>query len=149
MVQRSRPFCVRGARDECGRPDACNHTAEEIDGKDVARADVEVRALQGDQHVEAGWDQDKGELERGAQPAAGNGEESEREKREHGERGLDEEDDGEVHPRAVRVDAAEEEDGHVVGHAADVGKAVEPAFGQQAPVREEEDAVRLRGEREA
>ena len=128
--------------DECREAGAGEHAAEDPDGKDVAGSYVEVRG-HGDGEVEGGRSDEKPEGSGVAEPAAGDGEEGERERGEESEGGLDEEDYGEVVPDAVLVDVAEEEAGHVVGHLADVGEAVEVAFGEEMEAGGEEEAAGL------
>ena len=126
--------------DECGEAGAGEGAAEDPDEQDVAGSDVEV-GRHGDDEVESGRCDEEPQGAGIAQPSAGDGEEGEGQGEEFGERGLDEEDGGEVVPDAMTVDAAEEEAGHVVGHLANVGETVEVAFGEQAEVGDEEEAA--------
>ncbi len=128
--------------DECGEAGSGEDAAEDPDGKDVAGSDVEVRG-HGDGEVEGGRSDEEPEGSGIAEVAAGDGEDGEGERGQEGESGFDEEDDGEVVPDAVLVDVAEEEAGHVVGHLADVGEAVEVAFGEEMEVGGEEEAAGL------
>ena len=128
--------------DKCGEAGAGEHAAEDPDGKDVAGSYVEVRG-HGDGEVEGGRSDEEPEGSGfRSQPRAMAKRVSARAARRR-ERGLDEEDDGEVVPDAVLVDVAEEEAGHVVGHLADVGEAVEVAFGEEMEAGGEEQAAGL------